>query len=139
MMLVKGKNYTIYSIITSLVWEVILAVVVLKLLPRYGVSIPLWALIVLMALLGIYSCLGYWLGKKAISKKPLVSVEVFIGTKCKTVTLLKPKGYIRLGGELWQARAESDISADEEVTVVGVEGMTMLVSPSDGSGDCETI
>ena len=126
---VKGKGYTIYSILTSLLWEVILAVVVLRVLPRFGVNIPLWALIVLMALLGAYSYITYWLAKRAMDKVPLISLETLISAKGRTTTRLKPRGYVRLGGELWRARAESDIGAGEEVTVVGVEGMTLLVRP----------
>ena len=138
MMLVKGKNYTIYSILTSLLWEVILALVILKLLPRYGVSIPLWALIVLMALLGIYSYVGYWLGKRALDKMPLISLDTLVSTKGKTVTYLNPRGYIRLGSELWRAKSASNIDAGKEVTVVGVEGMTLLVKLSDDSAEGET-
>ena len=135
---VKGRTYTIYSILTSLLWEAILALVVLRLLPNYGVSIPLWALIVLMAVLGAYEYMGYWLGKRALHKTPLISLEALISRKGKTTTQLKPRGYVRLGSELWRAKAESEVGVGEEVTVVGVEGMTLLVSPSCSDED-ETI
>ena len=133
MAVLKNKGYTIYSVLTSLLWEAILAVVVLRLLPKYGVNIPLWALIVLMALFGAYEYMSYRLGKRALDRMPLVSLEVLIGTKCKTITPLNPRGYVRIGGELWRAKAESDIAADEEVTVIGVERMTFLVRPPDNN------
>jgi len=130
---VKSKGYTIYAILTSLLWEVVLAVVVLKVLPKYGTSIPLWALIVLMVVLGACFYTTYWLGKRALTKMPSVSLEALIGAKGKTTTMLDPRGYVRIASELWQAKAESDIGGGVEVTIVGVEGMTLLVRPSGNS------
>ncbi|MDY7018859.1 MAG: NfeD family protein [Chloroflexota bacterium] len=129
----KSRGYTIYAVLTSLLWEAILVVVVLKVLPGQGIDIPLWALIVLMAVLGACFFTTYWLGKTALNKTPSVSLQTLIGTKGKTTTMLEPRGYVRIGNELWQAKAESDISGGVEVTVVGVEGMTLLVRPASGS------
>jgi membrane-bound serine protease (ClpP class) len=123
------KGYTIYAILTSLLWEAILVAVVLLLLPQFEVHIPLWALIVLMVVLGAYCAAMYWLGRSALEKAPVLSLKALVGTKCKTATTLSPRGYIRIRGELWQAKSESDagIGAGKEVIVEGVEGMTLVV------------
>jgi membrane protein implicated in regulation of membrane protease activity len=125
---VPSKGYTVWSIVTSLIEEAILVGIVLELLPRFEVYLPIWALIVLMVVLGAYSALSYWMGKRALSKSPLLSLKALIGTKCKVETPLSPLGYVRIRGELWQAKSDKDIAARKEVVVEGVEGMTLLVS-----------
>jgi len=83
----------------------------------------------MMVALGAYDYITYRLGKKALDKKPIISPEAIVGSKCKATTHLAPKGYIRVDGELWRASSSSTINAGEEVIVVGIEGMTLLVSP----------
>jgi membrane-bound serine protease (ClpP class) len=126
----KTKKYTVYAIVTTLLEEVALAGVVLWLLPGFGINIPLWGLILMVAALGTYAYITYRLGKKALAKKPIVSPETMVGSKCKTTTQLAPKGYVRVGSELWQASSSSTINAGEEVVIVGIEGMTLMVSPT---------
>ena len=102
-------------------------VVVLWLLPKVSINIPLWGLIPMMIALGAYNYMTYRLGKKALVKKPMISLD--IGSRGRTTTPISPKGYVRVNGELWQAWSNSKIDAGEQVTVVGIEGMTLLVSP----------
>jgi len=101
--------------------------VVLWLLPRVAINIPLWGLIIMMIALGVYNSINYRLNKKALVKKPMISPD--IGSRGRTTTLISPKGYVRVNGELWQASSSSTIDAGEEITIVGIEGMTLLISP----------
>jgi membrane-bound serine protease (ClpP class) len=125
----KRKGLTIYALVTTLLEEVALVAVVLWLLPRFGINIPLWGLILLMVALGAYAYITYRLSQKALDKKPMISPEAIVGSKCKATTPLAPEGYIRVSGELWRASSSSNVNAGEEVIVVGIEGMTLLVSP----------
>jgi len=126
----KGKGYTAYALITTLLEEVALAAVVLWLLPRFGINIPLWGLILMMAAWGAVSYIIYRLGKRALDKKPIISPMV--GSKCTATMPLTPKGYVRVGSELWQASSTgSTIAAGQEVTIVGTKGLTLLVAPLD--------
>jgi len=122
----KHAKYTAYSVITTLLAELALMAVVLWLLPRWGIDIPLWGLILMMAALGAYDYITYRLGKKALDKKPMISPD--IGSKCQAATSLTPKGYVRVNGELWQATSSSTIDVGEEVVIVGIKRMTLLVS-----------
>jgi len=101
--------------------------VVLWLLPEFGINIPLWGLIIIMVALGIYACVAYRLGRKALDKKPTFSPDV--GSRGRTTTTISPTGYVRVNGEQWRASSSSTIGVGEEITVVGMEGMTLLVSP----------
>ena len=113
-----------------MLWEACLAAVVLWLLPRLGIQIPIWALILLMLALGTYEYITYRLEKKALDKKPMISPD--IGSKGRVTTPLAPRGYIRVGAEKWLASAmDSNIAAGEEVVVVAMEGTTLFVTRAD--------
>jgi membrane-bound serine protease (ClpP class) len=123
----KYRRYTVLSIVTTLLEEAALAAVVLWLLPRFGINIPLWGLILMVVALGVYAFVTYRLGMKALVKKPMISPH--IGSRGRTTTPISPRGYVRINGELWQASSSSTIDAGEEIAVVGMEGMTLLISP----------
>ena len=123
----KYKRYTALTITTSLLEEAALVAVVLWLLPKVAINIPLWGLILMMIALGVYNYITYRLGKKALDKKPMISPD--IGSRGRTITPVSPTGYVRVNGELWQASSNSTIDAGEEIAVVGIEGMTLLISP----------
>jgi membrane-bound serine protease (ClpP class) len=123
----KHRRYTALAITTSLLEEAALAAVVLWLLPRVGINIPLWSLMLMMTALGVYNYISYRLGKKALIKKPMVSPD--IGSQGRTTTPVSPTGYVRVNGELWRASSTSTIDAGEEISVVGIKGMTLLISP----------
>jgi membrane protein implicated in regulation of membrane protease activity len=123
----KYRRYTVLTITTSLLEEAALAAVVLWLLPRFGINIPLWGLILMMIALGVYNYITYRLGMKALIKKPIISPD--IGSRGRTTTPISPKGYVRIKGELWQASSNSTIDAGVEVAVVGMEGMTLVITP----------
>ncbi len=101
--------------------------VVLWLLPRAGISIPVWGLITMTIALGVYNYINYRLNMRALAKKPIIWPN--IGSRGRTITPISPKGYVRVDGELWQASSSSTIDAGEEIAIVGREGMMLLVSP----------
>jgi membrane protein implicated in regulation of membrane protease activity len=123
----KHRRYTLLAIAASLLEQAALVAVVLWLLPRAAINIPIWGLILMMIALGIYNCINYRLGKKALTKKPIISLG--IGSRGRAATPISPTGYVRVNGELWRASSDSNIDAGEEISVVGIEGMTLLVSP----------
>jgi len=64
----------------------------------------------------------------------MISPETMVGSKCSAATSLTPEGYVRVGSELWKALATSSIiHKDEEVVIVGINGLTVLVAPVDSS------
>jgi membrane protein implicated in regulation of membrane protease activity len=123
----KYRRYKVLTIATTLFEEAALVAVVLWLLPRFAINIPLWGLILMMIALGVYNYINYRLSKNALVKKPMISLD--IGSQGRTTTPISPKGYVRVNGELWQASSSSTIDAGEEIVIVGIEGMTLLISP----------
>jgi membrane protein implicated in regulation of membrane protease activity len=134
----KHRRYTLLAITTSLLEQAALVSVVLWLLPRAAINIPIWGLILMMIALGTYNYINYRLGKKALTKKPIISLD--IGSRGLAATPISPTGYVRVNGELWRASSNSNIDAGEEISVVGIEGLKLLVSPIErdnrtGEGD----
>jgi membrane protein implicated in regulation of membrane protease activity len=129
------RKYIALAVVSTILEESLLAGVVLWLLPRFGIDIPLWALVFMMIALGAYAYVAYRFGKKTLEKKPMMAAEAMIGSKCIVMTPLAPKGYVKVGSELWQASSlGSAIDKGQQVIVVGIEEMTLLVAPLD-SGD----
>ncbi len=132
----NGKKYVIYCITTGLLEEAALIATVLWLLPGFGVNIPLWGLVLMAIGLGVYSYLIDRLSKEALDKKAIVWPD--IGNKGTAITRLTPGGYVKISNELWKASSVgSAVDANEEIVIVGTEGMTLLItsleraSPSD--------
>jgi membrane protein implicated in regulation of membrane protease activity len=127
------RRYTVLAIVTSLLEQAALVAVVLWLLPKAAINIPLWGLILMMIALGIYNYTNYRFGKKALTKKPMISPD--IGSRGRAATPISPTGYVRVNGELWRASSNVTIDADEEIVVVGMNGMTLLISSiEEGNG-----
>lgn len=125
----KYKKYAALAVTTSLLEEAVLVAIVLWLLPRLGLDIPFCGLVLMMIALAAYNYATYRLGKKALVKKPIISPD--IGSRGRTVTPISPSGYVRINGELWQASSATSIDAGKEIAVEGVEGMTLLVNPTE--------
>lgn len=125
----------VVAIFSTLMEEAALAVIVLLGLPQLGIHIPLAGLIVLMAAWCAFSVIIYRMGSRALRRKPLVGLPDMLDSKGKVVSPLDPEGTIRIKGELWDATsAEGSINTGEGVTVVGQDGLKLVVRKS-GTGD----
>ena len=122
----------ILAIFSTLLEEAALVVVVLWGLPQLGIHIPLAGLIVLMIAWGAFSILTYRMGSRALRRKPLIGLPGMVGGKGEVVSPLGPKGVVRIKGELWEAASDGGrIDIGEEVTVVGQDGLKLVVRKGD--------
>ena len=126
----KGKrSFALLNLITTAAEEAVLVVVLLVILPRLRVNIPILLVVVLVVAWAVWSYFTYRLGAKAMDKIPVVGAEALVGIKCRTTTPLSPKGYVKVGSELWQAHSiDRDINSEVEVVIVEVKGLTLLVT-----------
>jgi len=128
----RHKGYTLSSIVTALLGEAALAAVVLWLLPRWGINIPMWGLVLLMVALAVYEGITYRIGSKALERKPVVSLEAMVGCYGEATTLLAPDGYVKVEGELWRALSTgANIHKGDEIVVVEVNRLTLFVAPNE--------
>ena len=126
----KKHEYTMLTISVSLLEGAAVAAIVLWLLPQWGINIPVWGLILLLVVFGVYQVITYRLGRRALGRKPVVSTEAMVGRYGKATTPLTPDGYVQLDGELWRASSVG-LHADkgDEVVVREVNRLTLLVAP----------
>jgi membrane protein implicated in regulation of membrane protease activity len=118
----------ILAIVSTLLEEAALAALILWGLPLLGIHLPLAVLITLMTILAAYAVITYWLGSRALRKKPVVGLPDMVGSKGKVVSALAPEGLVRIKGELWESKSDGRrIKAGEEVTVVGQDGLKLIV------------
>jgi len=136
-----GKKVTvrlIIAIVSTVLEEAALAVGVLWGLPRLGIHIPLWVLIIVMVAWGAYTVITYRMGSRALRRKPVGGLTAMVGSKGEVATPLAPEGFIRIKGELWRATSvDKSIEVGDEVTVVGQNGLKLAVrknSPNDLEG-----
>ena len=128
----------IIAIVSTALEEVALAAGVLWGLPRLGIHIPLWVLIIVMLAWGTYTVITYRMGSRALRRKPIAGLLDMVGSEGEVVSPLVPEGMVRIRGELWKAKALSGrIDTGEEVTVVGQDRLKLIVrkrSPGDLEG-----
>jgi membrane protein implicated in regulation of membrane protease activity len=68
-----------------------------------------------------------WLSKR---RKPAIGAEALAGADGVAVSDLRPKGRVRVAGEVWRAVCPDGASAGDEIVVQRVESdLTLLVAP----------
>lgn len=128
----------IFTIVSTVLEEIALVVIVLWGLPRIGIRIPLWGLVVLMVAWGAYSIFTYRLGSRALRRKQVVGLPDMVGSKGEVVSPLAPEGMVRIKGELWIAKSTSgEMEPGETVIVVGQDRLKLVVRESSTTGDLE--
>ena len=124
----KMNPRILVAIIASLIDEVALVVAVVWVLPRLGVEVPVW-LVILLAILFLAS--GVWT-LVVVKKRPNLGFENQIGVKALAVTRIRKKGLVRIGRENWAARTEGpEIEPGTNVVVVSQNALILTVVPDD--------
>jgi membrane-bound serine protease (ClpP class) len=67
-----------------------------------------------------------WFSKR---RRAAVGAEALVGRTAKVVRACRPLGYVRLDGELWQARCSQGADRGDEVSIRGLDGLTLVVEP----------
>lgn len=71
----------------------------------------------------------FW-NRKVRRGKKTVGAQTLIGKEATVVSSCRPGGQIRIAGEIWAARCSTGADTGETVTVVGRDGLTLLVEPA---------
>ncbi len=125
------KTRLIFAIVSTLLEEAAILVIALWGLPQIGIKIPLWGLILIMVAWAGYSIYTFQMGTRALKREQVVGWPNMIGTEGRVVSPLNPEGLVRIKGELWVAKSDTDrLEPGEEVIVVGQERLKLVVSGS---------
>jgi membrane-bound serine protease (ClpP class) len=118
----------IIAIITSLLDEALIVAVILWGLPRLGIHLPYYVIIIVCAAFVVYAVVFYQAGSRALRRRPVKGFTDQVGLEGKVVDRLSPEGTIKISGELWNARAENgEIEAGARVLVTGQDGFKLIV------------
>jgi len=128
----RRKAFLVYAAVTSAVEMAVLLAVLLWVLPAVGLFVPTAFTVGAISVLAATSIVLTYLNLKAIARRPVRSPDV--GIRAVVVRSLVPKGYVRVGNELWPALCETaDVERGKEVTVVRMDGLRLIVAPVDES------
>lgn len=120
----------ILAIISTLIWEALLLLICLVILPVFDILVPPWLIITFAALLAVYAVSSYLAGSGAFSKKPLKGLSSMEGCTGLSITPLNPRGTVKIGSEFWNAVGTEAIAAGEKIVVLKQDGLTLTVRKS---------
>lgn len=117
-----------FAVVIDLLDEAVIVAVIIFGLPLLGVHVPLYVNILIGAAFLMYCVAFYVIGSRVLRKKPLSGFTSMVGTAGRVVNRLNPEGLVRIGSELWQAKAESGtIDAGTDIIVNGQRGLKLVV------------
>jgi membrane-bound serine protease (ClpP class) len=111
-----------YSRRVLLVGAVLLAVFVLD-MPWAGVVVGVAAVVEIGE-----TFFWVWLSRR---RRVQVGAEVLVGATARVVSDCRPRGQVRVQGELWQAYCEDGADAGEAVRITALDGLTLEVARID--------
>jgi membrane protein implicated in regulation of membrane protease activity len=112
----------------------IFGVVVLTLAIVLALLVPWpWSLIVVG--LGIVGEIGEVVWGRRIAKRwrPRTGAEAMVGMQAEVVSSCRPRGQVRVHGELWEATCAEGADVGETVRVKLVDGLMLVVQPVESS------
>ncbi len=116
------------KVLILLLDEAVVIVVILLILHFLGIQIPLAIMIVGGIIVGIFVFIIHIAVISSFHRKQVTGREGIMGEQGRVVEPLTPVGTIIVKGEYWSAKSvEDSIEANENVEIVGLEGLTLRV------------
>ena len=118
----------ILAIVSTSLEEVAIVAIWRWLLPEFGIYLPFSVLIGVMVAWAVFAVALFVFTTRTLKKQTVVGLPTMIGSRGKVASSLAPEGLVRIRGELWGATsAEGNVDKDEEVEVVGEDGLKLVV------------
>jgi membrane-bound serine protease (ClpP class) len=102
---------------------IVLGIILLILLPSpwnvvaFVVVLPLWVLELLA-----------W-NRTVKRRRAVVGPQTLVGREAVVTTPCRPRGQVRIDGEIWEATCEAGATSGDAVRVTRVDGLTLVVEP----------
>jgi membrane-bound serine protease (ClpP class) len=115
-------------VLASLLDDAALLAVIFLVLWFYHVKIT-WPIILAVCLAVVaYLVVMHKAVVPALRRRKVTGAEGMIGQAGKVIRPLQPEGMVKIKDEYWEARSvDGDIGADEDVEVVGMNGLVLEV------------
>ena len=86
-----------------------------------------WALVGLAAVYEASS--NWWAWRWSRTRRSVVGPAALVGAAAEVTEACRPDGWIKVQGELWQARCAAGADPGSKVIVAAVEGLVLVVEP----------
>jgi len=124
----SGRWHTIYSLISTIIEEIAIAVLLLWILPAFGVKVPPWVVAAVLACFAVYCYIMYRVGHPTVLYGGVTGPDAIVGSTGTVETIDQPEIYVRVQGELWKASCPgSELKAGDEVIVTAIDGLSLTV------------
>jgi membrane protein implicated in regulation of membrane protease activity len=94
-----------------------------------------WNLLAVIGGVGIEAVELLWGFRLARRWRPQTGAEAMIGEVAKVVAACHPTGQVRVQGELWEARCSEGADVGQSVRIEGLDGLTLVVTPTSESAE----
>lgn len=118
----------VLAIVSTLAVEFAFYVIWRWVLPEFDIQVPFWVLMAVMIFWAVFAVADFIFVTHILRRQTLVGLPTMEGSKGKVRSPLHPEGQVMIKGELWGAKSiEGDINIGEVVTVVGQDGLRLVV------------
>lgn len=122
------RTRLIIAIVSTTLYEVIIISILVWGLPRLGLFISWWGILVIALAFLAFAVFIYRVGSRVLRMSPLPGLTNMVGMEGRTFGRLNPTGYVKIAGELWEASAENGFIGDgEDILVVRQRGLKLIV------------
>jgi len=88
-----------------------------------------WNLVAFLVLLPVWIVELMGWNRTVKHRRRAVGAETLIGREAVVIAECRPRGQVRLDGEIWKARCDAGAAIDDSARVVGRDGLTLIVEP----------
>jgi membrane protein implicated in regulation of membrane protease activity len=79
-------------------------------------------------LIGFGGEVTFW-NQRVRGRKAATGVQTLVGKTATVTRSCRPRGQVRVAGELWEARCDLGADPGDKVRVAEVQGLTLVVEP----------
>jgi membrane-bound serine protease (ClpP class) len=98
------------------------------LLAVFVVPMP-WSVVIVFAGLAGDAAVLVWGRRIARRWRPRTGAEAMLGRTARVESACRPRGQVRIRGELWEATCSAGADRGETVRVEALDGLTLIVAP----------
>jgi len=118
----------ILAIVSTLAVEFAFYVIWRWVLPEFDIQVPFWVLMAVMIFWAVFAVADFIFVTHILRRQTIVGLPTMAGSRGRVKSPLNPEGQVMIKGELWGAKSiEGDINIGEVVTVVGQDGLRLVV------------
>ncbi len=118
----------VLAIVSTLAVEFAFYVIWRWVLPEFDIQVPLWVLIAVLTFWAVFAVADFIFVTHILRRQTIVGLPTMEGSRGRVKSPLHPEGQVMIKGELWGAKSiEGDINIGEVVTVVGQDGLQLVV------------